>query len=156
MIDMTAYQQAAKRTATYAPADALAYLIPGLRVEVDEFTRTRVHSDAEKLEIGDVAWFTVMIMDTLNHQAVTMLNPTMRPPFDLDTHSSAMLDRWVKIVRAGRAANLTPLDVDYLLQRCGQLLAAIVSFAAYRGWDLAALLQANLDKLARRYGEANS
>lgn len=154
MIDMTAYQQAAKRTATYAPADALAYLIPGLRCEVDEFTRTRVHSDAEKLEIGDVAWFTVMIMDTLNHSAVTMLNPTAYPPFALADASTAMLDVWVKAVRAGRAHYLTTQEVDSLLQRCHQMMAAIASFAAYRGWALADVLQANLDKLAQRYGEA--
>jgi hypothetical protein len=123
---------------------------------VDGLTQTRVNSDDERLELSDCAWFTVMIMDTLNYHAVTMLNPTAYPPFELNTHSSAMLDVWVKAVRGGRAHYLTTQEVDSLMQRCQQMMAAIASFAAYRGWELADVLQANIDKPAQRYGEAQS
>lgn len=150
MIDMSAYQQQAKTTARYAPEDALHYLIPGLRCEVDEFTATNVGSDEERLELGDIAWFTVVLMDALGSRAVTMRNIEKYPPFGLDTTAHAITNRWVKVVRDKRGV-LSAQDTDFILSECGKLLAALASFAEFRGWELEGVLQANLDKLAQRY-----
>lgn len=165
-MDIETYMREARRFDNHKPEHMLDALAHGLMAEVGEVVECVTRSDYGPdflAECGDVTCNLARLADEVGYSTALLGERPWKPSLggvhakdDLVLFASRVSGLMEKSHREPHA-NQAPFDYEYLHHAVGQFAhrawCALAVLVERHGYDMAQVMQANIDKLTARYAE---